>query len=124
VRWSRSRWARRRRSSRPTGVEFHIIRTLDPLEVPPEYSNTIQLPWNGETQQVNTPTEKQSTMGTEPKPVEKFDVEQFNNQLEEEDSNDATPPDQTPPTEPAPAPDAGGSESGTGTGSGSGSGTP
>jgi OOP family OmpA-OmpF porin len=112
-------------------VEFHIIRTLDPLEVPPEYSNTIQLPWSGETQEVNTPTEKTPTMGTEPKPVEKFDVQQFKEQLEEEEGSDeATPPAETPPptpetTPPAePAPDAGGTESGTGAGSGSGPGTP
>jgi hypothetical protein len=102
-------------------VEFHIIRTLDPLEVPPEYSNTIQLPWNGETQQVNTPTEQQSTMGVEQKPVEKFDVEQFKNQLDAEDSETKPPPD--PATEPAPAPDAGGSKAER-VGSGSGSGTP
>ena len=125
-------------------VEFHIIRTLDPLEVPPEYSNTIQLPWSGETQEVNTPTEKTPTMGVEPKPVEKFDVQQFKEQLEEEEgSDDATPPAETPPAEPAPAetappaepapaetappaepaPDAG-AGSGTGTESGAGSGTP
>ena len=110
-------------------VEFHIIRTLDPLEVPPEYSNTIQLPWNGETQEVNQPTEKQSTMGQEQKPVEKFDVEQFKNQLEEEEgsSDEAAPPaqtpppaEQTPPADTTPAPDA----SGSGSGSGAGSGTP
>jgi outer membrane protein OmpA-like peptidoglycan-associated protein len=122
-------------------VEFHIIRTLDPLEVPPEYSNTIQLPWSGETQQVNTPTEKAPTLGVEQKPVEKFDVQQFKEQLEEEEGSDeATPPAETPPAEtPAPAeptpvpettppaettpaPDATGS--GTGSGSGAGSGTP
>jgi outer membrane protein OmpA-like peptidoglycan-associated protein len=102
-------------------VEFHIIRTLDPLEVPPEYANTIQLPWNGQTQQVNQPSQKPSTQGVEQKPVEKFDVEQFKNQLEEEEGSDeAKPPTQTPPTEPAPAPDAGGTESGSGSGSGSG----
>jgi hypothetical protein len=113
-------------------VEFHIIRTLDPLEVPPEYANTIQLPWSGETQEVNTPTETQSTMGTEPKPVEKFDVQQFKEQLEEEEGSDEaappaeTPPPTTPETAPPaePAPDAGGTESGAGTGSGSGPGTP
>jgi outer membrane protein OmpA-like peptidoglycan-associated protein len=125
-------------------VEFHIIRTLDPLEVPPEYSTTIQLPWSGATQEVTKPTEKMPQMGVEPKPVEKFDVQQFKEQIEEEEGSDeATPPagtalpettppvETTPPAEPTPAtppaeaPPAGsGSESGSGSGSGSGTGQP
>jgi outer membrane protein OmpA-like peptidoglycan-associated protein len=120
-------------------VEFHIIRTLDPLEVPPEYAPTIQLPWNGQTQEVQKPTEKLPQMGVEQKPVEKFDVQQFKEQIEEEEGSDEAAPPAAPPAEAAPpadtapapdttitppttpaeqAPDADDGESGTGSGSG------
>jgi outer membrane protein OmpA-like peptidoglycan-associated protein len=39
-------------------VEFHIVRQLEPLEVPPKYPDTVRLPWTGEIVQVRQATER------------------------------------------------------------------
>jgi outer membrane protein OmpA-like peptidoglycan-associated protein len=39
-------------------VEFHIVRQLEALEVPPEYSSTVRLPWNGQVVQVRQAQER------------------------------------------------------------------
>jgi len=39
-------------------AEFHIVRQLEPLEVPPTYSSTVLLPWSGEIVQVRQAQER------------------------------------------------------------------
>ncbi len=39
-------------------AEFHIVRQLEPLEVPPKYSSTVRLPWTGEVIQVRQAAER------------------------------------------------------------------
>ncbi len=39
-------------------VEFHIIEQLEPLEVPPEYPDTVRLPWTGEVVKVRQARER------------------------------------------------------------------
>ncbi len=39
-------------------VEFHIVRQLEALEVPPEYSSTVRLPWTGEVVRVRQAAER------------------------------------------------------------------
>ena len=39
-------------------VEFHIVRQLEALEVPPEYAATVRLPWTGEVVSVRQAQER------------------------------------------------------------------
>ncbi len=79
-------------------VEFHIVRQLEALEVPPEYPDTVRLPWTGEIVQVRQSTER--LLGQEYEvlvPLGPSDDEQaaemLRNMLDEEEQDDAPPSD-------------------------------
>ncbi len=74
-------------------VEFHIVRQLEALEVPPTYSETVRLPWTGEIVPVRQAAER--LLGQEYeiiKPIgpdeDEQAVDQFRNMLDEGEQDD------------------------------------